>query len=151
MGAQQAFHLFDLYLDATTVDDIVHSAQDAETDAIGMHLHPVMSLQGNGTDSRCLDGETAILRLPHTDSLQGLVPVTAPGPIHAPQGDMREGLGHAVTAPDGMGKILQALLQSLIDGTSAYQQVAHLAEQCPLFRMLKTMIDLQGHHRHEIK
>ena len=48
-----------------------------------------------------VDDETAVCGLAETDAGQGLVPFLADGA----QGDVAEGLGHAVCAPDVVGGV----------------------------------------------
>ena len=107
MRFQESLHFFYLYLDATTTDDIVFSALDAETEFfyliiyIGFYLHDIIRYQGFSTNLRGINDQTAFFGLTDTDAIERLIPFACLITIDSPQGNMRQGFGHAVSAPDG--------------------------------------------------
>ena len=59
---------------------------------------------------------------------------------------MRQGLGHAIGAPYGIGQGLDHLCQLVADGSSAYDEVTDAHEPFALAGHFQGVVHLHGHH-----
>src|SRR5262245_18325580 len=94
-GFQGAFHLLNVYLDAPRVDDVVDPSEPSKR-AVRLQLDEVVGLQGLSPSERRGNRETAAGVYSQTHLVKGDKAVTALGTIEASQGDVADGLRHAI-------------------------------------------------------
>src|SRR5262249_43990839 len=94
-GFQGAFHLLNVHLDAPRVDDIVYPSEPPKR-AVRLQLDEIVSLQGLPPGQCRGNRETAAGVYSHTHLVKGDKAVTALGAIEAAQGDVTDGLRHAI-------------------------------------------------------
>ena len=148
MGAQLALYFLDLDLDAARADDIVFATKNAE--AGGEDFNDIVGDEGLWAHLGGIDDQTAIRGLGDRDGGEGRVPFGGIGTIEAAQGDVREGLGHAISAPNGMGEGAEFGFHRFVDGTTTDNQVADLHQARSFLRYLQRVIDLHGNHGCEV-
>jgi hypothetical protein len=90
-----------------------------------------------------------IIRETDGDGGEGSVPIRGIGTREATKGDVREGFGHAVGAPDGIGERFQFGSEVIVDGASTDDQMLNLLQSLTLLRDLKGVVDLHGNHSGE--
>ena len=151
MRTQQTLHFLGLNLYSARTNHVVFAPENAETATVGGYLGNVVGSQWFGTDKRSIYHQATVGIQRHADRLERHVIRTRILAVDAPQGDMRQGLGHAIRAPYRMGKGLQPALQSVVDCASADYQMACLTKQLRLFCHLQTVIYLHRNHRDEVE
>ena len=134
-----------LDLHASCVDGVVGASQDAEL-AGGVQFGDVIGLQNGRIDQRGLDDQCPAFGQTDGDRSERRVPLRGIRTVEAAQGDVRQGLRHAVSAPHGVGKVAQGFGQRGVDGTAPDDEMFHLSEQCPFAGHLQAVVDLHRYH-----
>ncbi len=102
--------------------------------------------KGFGADFGSIDDEGVLVGERDGDGGERGVPIRGIGAGETAEGDMREGLGHAVGAPDGIGEGFEFCSQGIVDGAAADDQMLYLHESLTLLGNLQGVIDLQRDH-----
>lgn len=144
--SKPTFYFLGLEFQSAAADGVVASSEDAEAPPIGVHFDDVVGDQYFGADVGGLDAKATFVRPTDADASEWFVPEACLRPADASEGDVRECLGHAVGAPNGVGKVAQGRFKVLVDGASAYDQVAYLHESTALFGLAERVVHLHGHH-----
>ena len=148
MGAQLTLHRLYLDLDATRTDYIVLTTQDAELSS--RQLGDIVGDKALRTDFWSIDDETTVIIETYFDRRERGIIIGGIRTIQATEGDMREGLRHAVSAPNVVRKGLQCCGKGIVDGASTDNEVTDLFQTFTLLRHLKRVINLHRHHGSEV-
>ena len=79
-----------------------------------------------GAKVRRVDDKTVVIIDRHTDAWQWREPRRRILAAHAAQGNVRQGLGHAITVPNGIAKMPKFFLQIGIERASTNDDVPNL-------------------------
>ena len=109
----------------------------------------VVGDKGFGADFGSIDDEGVLVGERDGDGGERSVPIGGIGTGEATEGNMREGLSHAVGTPDGIGEGFEFGSQGIVDGAAADDQMLYLHESLTLLGNLQGVVDLQRNHRSE--
>ena len=152
---QLAFEFLRLYLQSTGTDHIILSSEDAEghtpTLPEGRQFGDVVGDKGFGTDLGCIDNQTAFVGEGQMDRGEGGVPFGGLRTADATEGDMREGLRHAIGAPDSIRELSEFCFHRLVDGSATNDEVLYLHQTLALLWYLEGVVDLERDHGSEAR
>ena len=147
VGTQLAFEFLRLYLQSTGTDHIILSPEDAEghtpTLPEGRQFGDVVGDKGFGTDLRGIDDQTTFVGEGQMDRGEGCVPLRGLWTTDATEGDMREGLRHAIGAPDSIRELSEFCFHRLVDGSAPNDEVLYLHQTLALLWYLEGVVDLE--------
>ena len=92
------------------------------------------------TDFWGIDDKTILWRETHADGGKRRVPIGNLEAIEPTESNMRKGLCHAIGAPNGIRKVFQLICQSIIDSTTAYDEMTNLHQTLTFRRYLRQFI-----------
>ena len=151
---QLAFEFLGLYLQSTGTDHIILSPEDAEghtpTLPEGRQFGDVVGDKGFGTDLRGIDDQTTFVGEGQMDRGEGRVPLRGLGTADATEGDMREGLRHAIGAPDSIRELSEFCFHRLVDGSAPNDEVLYLHQTLALLWYLEGVVDLERDEGEEV-
>ena len=99
-----------------------------------------------GADFRGVNDEGGVVGKRNGDGRERSVPIRGIGAGETTESDMREGLSHAVGAPDGVGEGFEFCSQGIVDGAAADDEMFNLHESLTLLGNLQGVVDLQRDH-----
>ena len=140
------FYLLNLQFYATAAHHIVASAAYAEVSAVGSYLRDVVGGERSGAYSRSVYHKTAVGVETNVDTFKRFVPVACLFAAESAQSDVRERLGHAIRAPDGVRKLPQLGCHLAAYGSAANDEMLYLPEQRALLLHLQAVVHLQRNH-----
>ena len=154
VGTQLAFEFLGLYLQSAGTDHIILSSEDAEghtpTLPEGRQFGDVVGDEGFGTDLGGIDDQTAFVGEGQMDRGEGGVPLRGLWTADATEGDMREGLRHAIGAPDSIWELSEFCFHRLVDGSAPNDEVLYLHQALALLWYLEGVVDLERDEGEEV-
>ena len=102
--------------------------------------------KGFGADFGSIDDEGVLVGERDGDGGERGVPIRGIGTGETTEGDMREGLSHAIGAPDGVGEGFEFGSEGIVDSAAADDEMADLLKALFFFRHLQRVLDLQRDH-----
>ena len=154
VGTQLAFEFLRLYLQSTGTDHIILSPEDAEDHAPtlpeGRQFGDVVGDEGFGTDLGGIDDQTTFVGEGQMDRGEGCVPLRGLWTTDATEGDMREGLRHAIGAPDSIRELSEFCFHRLVDGSAPNDEVLDLHQALALLWYLEGVVDLERDEGEEV-
>ena len=151
---QLAFEFLRLYLQSAGTDHIILSPEDAEghtpTLPEGSKFGDVVGDEGFSTNLGGIDDQTTLVGEGQMDRGEGGVPLRSLWTADATEGDMREGLRHAIGAPDSIRELSKFCFHRLVDGSASNDEVLYLHQTLALLWYLEGVVDLERDHGGEV-